>query len=190
MKKLLTLFIAFVCCFTFTACEDSSKNDSNSNATAKISNATELLTTIWDTYKDEDKFAAMGGDPNHMVENAPGSFDVKDVESLSSFLVLPEDLTNQIDDAASLIHSMNANTFTSGAFHISDSKNTNTFISTYKDAILNNQWMCGFPEKLLIFQIDENYVVSAFGNGDLIKLYQEKLTKQFPSAKLVVEENF
>ena len=198
MKKLLTLCMALFCCFVVVGCQSSSKDDAKQdqetgtvNGTdAEFASATELLTAIWDTYEEGDRFAAMGGDFNHIVENAPGNFDVADVESLTSVLVLPQELATQVDDAASLVHAMNANTFTSGAFHVSDAKNVENFITVYKDAILNNQWMCGFPEKLYIFQIKENYVVSVFGNGELMKLYEEKLTNVFPSAQLVVEESF
>ncbi|MDO4673515.1 MAG: hypothetical protein Q4A76_11445, partial [Porphyromonadaceae bacterium] len=109
----------------------------------------EILTKVWESYPDTDKFAVMGGDYNHMVENAPGEFDVNDKESLSSLLIVPDDAAAYLDQASSLIHAMNANTFTSAAFHIADAKNTEAFVSSLKDALLNNQWMCGFPEQLL-----------------------------------------
>ena len=124
------------------------------------------------------------------MDNAPGSFDVSDTESLSSLLIVPKGYVKQLDDAAGFLHAMNANTFTAGAFHIIDAKHTEDFIKGLKDAILGNQWMCGFPEKLLMFQINDDYVVSVFGNQGLIKVFQKKLQAQYPSAKLVVEEAF
>ena len=98
-------------------------------------------------------------------------------------------LFRSIDDAASLIHAMNANTFTGSAFHLSDPKTLNTFADSLKESILGNQWMCGFPEVLLLAQIGDDYVVSAFGNTDLINYFKTQLTDQYPSAVILTEEN-
>ena len=36
---------------------------------------------------------------------------------------------------------------------------------------------------------DSDYIVSAFGNADLIKYFKTQLTKQYPSAEILAEEN-
>ena len=188
MKKLFTLCLACMLCLTLGGCQKA--NDSEKGKQEKITDATQLLTAVWDTYKEDEKFPIFGGDVKQPVDNAPGSFDVSDAESLSSLLIVPSDYGKQLDDAAGFLHAMNANTFTAGAFHISDAKHTEDFIKGLKEAILNNQWMCGFPEKLLMFRINDDYVVSVFGNLTLIEVFQKKLQAQYPSAQLVVEEAF
>ena len=50
--------------------------------------------------------------------DAPGKFDISKTEELGITLGLPEDLWDDIDDAASMVHMMNANTFT-GAVYLS-----------------------------------------------------------------------
>ena len=142
MKKFLSILLAFLLTFSLAGCtkKQSSKEDTSPK------DALEILTTVWSSYSDDNKFQAMGGDYNNMTDNKPGKFDVSDTESLRSLLIVPEDSAGLIADAASLIHAMNANTFTGSAFHLSDPKTLNTFADSLKESILGNQWMCGFPE--------------------------------------------
>ena len=94
-----------------------------------------------------------------------------------------------IDDAASMMHMMNANTFTAGAYHIADAANQQAFCDKLKDNIMNRQWMCGFPDTLIIVTIGDNYVVSAFGNAEVIETFKTKLTAEYPVAQVLYEEN-
>lgn len=189
MKKFLSFILAcFITC-SLAGCA----NDQTQNAPEKeehVKNTLEILTKTWDAYPEDDKFSIMGGDYDHMTENAPGAFDVSDTESLQSLLIVPEDLAAMIDDASNLIHAMNANIFTGASFHLTDSKNAETFANGLKDALLQNQWMCGFPEQLLLVQIDSDYVVSAFGNGEMLQKFKTALTEQYPSATVLAEETF
>lgn len=188
MRKLLSIILAcFITC-SLVGCSNT-QNQDQPEKEESVKNTLEILTKVWESYPDTDKFAATGGDYNHTVENAPGEFDINDKESLSFLLVVPDDAAAYLDQASSLMHAMNANTFTSAAFHITAAKNTETFVNSYKEALLNNQWMCGFPEQLLFVQINSDYVVSAFGNGEMIQTFKTALTKQYPSAKILAEEN-
>ena len=90
---------------------------------AAVDDALTILNAIWNTYSDEEKFPAAGGDSEHAVDGAPGSFDVSNADSLSYQLTFPADDASLIDSAASLVHMMNLNTFTCGAFHVADANN-------------------------------------------------------------------
>ena len=94
-----------------------------------------------------------------------------------------------IDDAASLIHAMNANTFTSGAFHVTDEADVEKFAGSLKDAIINNKWICGAPETAVLFQIGDQYVVSAFGNAEMVEYFKTQLTAAYPTAEILAEES-
>ena len=88
-----------------------------------------------------------------------------------------------------MIHMMNANTFTAGAFHVKEAADLDTFVNATKERTVGNQWMCGFPDQLLIVTIGDNYVVSAFGNADTITAFKSILMAEYAdSAKVVVEE--
>lgn len=187
MKKLLSFILACFVTVSLVGCSNKQDQEKPVN-NETVKNSLEILTKTWDAYPEEDKFAAVGGDYNHTTENAPGEFDIKDTESLHSLLIVPEEIMPMIDEASGLMHAMNANTFTSGAFHLSDKNDVESFADSLKEALFSNQWMCGFPEKLILVQIHSDYVVSAFGNGEMIQTFKTALTEQYPSAKILAEE--
>ena len=162
--------------------ETDSAGDSNGESAANA-----LLTTVWGSYTEDEKFSVAGGDYNHPVEDAPGAFDITDTASLSSMLVLPETAAADIDDAASLIHMMNANTFTCGAFHVTDSEKVSTVADALRDAISSRHWMCGFPDKFVIITYGQ-YVVSVFGAEDLVNTFRDKFTAAYADAAIAYDE--
>ena len=85
---------------------------------------------------------------------------------------------------------MNTNTFTGAAFHLTDSANADALVQALKDNITTTQWMCGFPDKLAIQTVNGEYVVSAFGNAEIMDNFKAKLEEVYGTgAVLVVEEN-
>lgn len=168
--------------------EDDTTNNDNENVEAK-EGATGILQTIWSSYAEDEMFAAGGGDSHNMVMDEPGKFDVTNTEELNATLGFPTDYADKIDDAASLMHMMNANTFTGGVYHVADAENVNTVADALKENIMNRQWMCGFPETLIIVVIDDNYVLSAFGNGEIIETFKNKTTSAFENATVLYEES-
>ena len=182
MKKLFAILLAFC----LVACSSKAPDTKPTN----IQNSLDLLTNVWSQYKEEDKFSAMGGDTSeaHLTMDGPGTYDVSLVEELDAILGLPTDLASQIDDAASLIHMMNANTFTCGAFHVKDANALNDMTKTLKDHILERQWVCGFPDKLVIITVDQ-YIVSFFGEASIVETFKTTLTATYSSASIAYEEN-
>lgn len=170
--------------------EDSTLGDTTNNEGIETAEgATGILQTIWASYEEENRFAAGGGDSHNMVMDEPGAFDITNTEELDATLGFPTDYVDKIDDAASLLHMMNANTFTSGVFHVTDAENVNTIADALKENIMNRQWLCGFPETLIIVVIDDNYVLSAFGNGEVIETFKNKTTSAFENATVLYEES-
>lgn len=188
MKKYLAIFLTAVMMLSFTACggRDAGGDEEGGSGIADVLT---LLTTIWDSYEEGEKFAAMGGDfsEENMVNDAPGNYGIQDTAMLDYTLGLPETSASMIDGAASLIHMMNANTFTCGAFHVSSKDNVSAVADALRDNILQRQWMCGFPDKLIVITVDD-YVISAFGNGELIDTFKTKTMEAYESAELIYEE--
>ena len=183
MKKILIciwvtslLFISFGC----GKKEESSQVD--------VKEAIEILNVVWETYGDEETFAAIGGDYETMVDGAPGVVNLSVPENVDALLGLPQDLISKVDDCASLMHMMNANTFTSAAYHVTEDSEVETMVKGIQENLSNRQWMCGFPEKLVIVTIGD-YVVSAFGNGEIIDTFKTKILESYGPAKVAVEEN-
>ena len=80
-----------------------------------------------------------------------------DRAAVDSALGLPE--TAKVDQAASLVHMMNQNTFTAAAYHCTD--DADALATALRDNIQQRQWMCGFPDKVAVAVVGE-YVVSVF----------------------------
>ena len=190
MKKLLALILAGLMIFTFAACGKTEDKDANADANKLegVEAPVDILSAIWNTYDAEtERFFAMGGDFETPVDNAPGKFNISNKENVTAQLVCPEEALAMVDGAASLIHAMNANTFTGAAYSIKEGSSADAFITSIKTAIKGNQWICGFPEKVLTAKVTDDYVVVAFGNGEIIETFKGKLTAQYDFAVVEVE---
>lgn len=189
-KKLMCVVLAAVMTFSLIACTGKKEGKEEATVKTPVSSSDELLNKVWDTFGEDQKFPAMGGDFSNPVDNAAGNFNIADVETLTYLLYIPADNVGMIDEAASLIHAMNTNTFTGAAFHLTDAANADALVQALKDNITTTQWMCGFPDKLAIYTVNGEYVVSAFGNAEIMDNFKTKLEEVYGAgAVLVVEED-
>jgi len=195
MKKRIILLICGMMVISLFGCgkkEDAqgeTGGDTTVSEAVAVTDATDLLTQVWNSYEDAEKFPIGGGDYDNVVMDAPGKYDVSKAEEMDSVLGLPQDSAALVDDAASIMHMMNANTFTAGAYHVSDSANQQTVVDSLKDNIMNRQWMCGFPDTLIVAKVGGEYVVSAFGNAEVIENFKNKLSETFSVTDIVYEES-
>ena len=156
----------------------------NSAATGAVA----ILENVWTSYGDAEKFPIGGGDSSNMTMDVPGAFDATNTEELDVTLGFPAAQAGLIDDAASMMHMMNANNFTCGVYHVTDAANAATLADAIKENIGARQWMCGMPEKLLIATVDGEYVLAAFGLNDVMDGFKEKLTTAYAGTTVVYEE--
>lgn len=154
---------------------------------AAADDALTILNAIWNTYSDEEKFPAAGGDSEHAVDGAPGSFDASNADNLSYLLTFPADDASLIDSAASLVHMMNLNTFTCGAFHVADANNVARLADDLRTTIQAKRWMCGFPDKLVIVTVGQS-VLSVYGNEELVNTFRDKLLTSYSAATAIYDE--
>ena len=186
MKKILALLLAAVMVLSLAACTNKgSEGGATPPAGAQTNqpkSALEILEKVWSKYSADEKFPATGGSEKQMKEDMPGKFDVSDAEALDFELGFPKANASEIDDAASLMHMLNQNTFSCGVYHVKDSGNVEALAGKIKENILARQWLCGFPEKLVILTIGD-YIVSVFGAGELTDTFIAKLSAEYSSAK-------
>lgn len=188
-NKIKFIFIISIMIFVLSGCNKEEAKDETTEMLS-ITSTADLLNNVWDTFSEDEKFSVMGGDYENSVENGAGIFNIEDTENLTYMLYLPVDNVAMIDEAASLIHSMNANTFTGAAFHLVDPEEADNFVVALKENILSTQWMCGFPDKMVIFKVNGEYIVSVFGNAEIIDNFKTKLMEVYgESAVVVAEEN-
>lgn len=170
-----------------TSAEPPTETPAEDKPAAAVDDALTILNAIWNAYSDEEKFPAAGGDSEHAVDGAPGSFDASNADSLSYLLTFPADDASLIDSAASLVHMMNLNTFTCGAFHVADANNVTRLADDLRTTIQAKHWMCGFPDKLVIVTVGQS-VLSVYGNEELVNTFRDKLLASYPTAAAVYDE--
>ena len=188
MKKIVAALLALTLTVGLAACGNQTTTPDTTTEENLPASALEILETVWNSYGEEDKFFTMGGDMENPVDNAPGAFGLTDVEALTATLLVPAENAAQIQEAASLVHAMNLNNFTCGAYRMAQGADAAAFAETMYKVIAENRWLCGTPEQMLIVTIGEAYVVVMFGLKDVISTFQSKLTAAYPMANIRYNE--
>ncbi len=186
MKKIIALLlVAVMAVAMFAACGG---NEGGSNTNVEVT-ALEVLNTVWGKYEEADKlFPVMGGDGEDMIMDNPDKVD--ELDNLQYVMYVPAEEVINVTEAAFMQHAMNANTFSCSAMKLAEGVDLETFATTMKDTLLNNQWMCGFPEKLVVASVGADCVVIAFGVNDAMTPFQTKLAEAYADANILFAEDF
>jgi len=155
-------------------------------ATAEANGATTVLQNIWNNVSEKWPVAG-GSDMENPVWDGPGNCDTAS-ESLAYQLLVPADQIANLAEAGNMIHMMNANTFTCAAYKLVEGADQAAFVAAMETAIKNNPWMCGFPDQLVIAEVD-GYVVVVFGGNDAINPFVTAMTTAYPAATTLVTVN-
>ena len=185
MKRTLSLILALVMALSLAAC--GKKDDGKADNADAPADSLALLTKVWDSYTDDEKFPAAGGDYETSVDDAPGAFDPSNADNLNFLLTVPTEDASLIDDAASLMHMMNANTFTCGALRVKNGDDAAKLAEDLRGAVQPKQWMCGFPDKLVVLTYGE-YVVALFGADDLVDDFVNTMTATYTGVQTACDE--
>ena len=149
--------------------------------------ALDILNAIWGAFADGEKFAIYGGNMEDAVMDAPGAFNMAYAEGMTYNLLVPADQLANVAEAASMIHMMNANSFTCGVFRLADGVAAADFAAAMEAAVMGNMWMCGFPETLVIAEID-GHVLVAFGVNDAMNPFQTHLAEVYAGASILYNQ--
>lgn len=171
---------------------DNADNDNNEESSVKLTVVTEITdslsayTTLWGNYAENEKFAAMGGDFNNYVDDVPGACGLSNPDAIMNFFYIPETVILSVDDMAALTHMMNANTYTGVILHTTEQEG---FADAVKDYIVATDWVCGFPDRLIVAELSNGYIAYAFGESSIMETYVGKLQATFPTAEIVHDVN-
>lgn len=187
MKKFTVIALALAMMLTLFAGCGKTEPAETVPAQKMPASALEILETVWADYADEEKFSIIGGNIEANIMDAPGNYDMTYAENMTWNLLVPTDKIANVEEAASMIHMMNANTFTCGAFKITGISAAD-FGAAMQQAIQNNQWMCGFPDSLLIQSFGDAYVVVAFGNTDAMTSFENHMKAMYPGFETLYSE--
>ena len=175
MKKMITFILGAAMAISLVGCSgnngSSNHGGSGDGSTSSYSSAVEVLETVYGVYSEDQKFPIGGGDS----------------EELTSTLSLPESETTHIDDAASMIHMMNANTFTGAAYHLTGDVSADEFADALKEGILAKQWICGMPDTLVVINVDGQYVIAAYGADDLVETFKDNALSALDGAEAIID---
>ena len=193
MKKIFALILAVTMILSTLALVGCGSNNADDNASSEAVaevDVVDALKNIWDNYEDENKFAAMGGGMANPVTDGPGELSLDDTAEVNDKTGVPEDKITTIDKAATLIHMMNANTFSAAAVHAAEGVKAEDVATTIGDNLKIRQWMCGIPEKHVIIKVGSNTIISAFGANDLITVFLDKAKVAYPDYTVLLEQTF
>lgn len=208
MKKIIALLLVMIMAVSLIACGQDKKNENTDGeentptapAAQLPASALEIAETIWNSYKEEDKFSIYGGnseyhfeqmekDETYQMPSAPGAYDLTYAENLANAMAIPTADMENVVAAATMTHAMNANSFSCGVFELKEGTDAKAFAEHAKNGIENNQWICGAPEKLVIAAFGEKYVLVAFGGEAAITPFQGYLTAAYADAELLYTED-
>lgn len=216
MKRIIAVLMVALLTFALAACGAKDDNTTTTTTTTATENVTtvapteevtagtdvvvtdnealNILNTVWATYSMDDAnyFPAAGGD---MLTEAttnwegPAAFGTtgEAAEAFENMLHFPNASVSKLTAAASMMHAMNANTFTCGAFQVADAADIEALTAEIKTTIDGTQWMCGFPEKVLIVTVD-NTIIACVGNTQLVDDFSAKLSTAYTNAAVVIDE--
>ena len=187
MKKLIALMFVLVMALSVTACGGKKTETAKDDTEGKT--AVQILEDVLAAYEEDEMFAIAGGDYENMVMDAPGTVNVADGETLDALLGFPAASAGLLDDGASMMHMMNQNTFTAAVYHVAKADDVKTVADAAKENIMNRQWMCGFPDDLVICSVGTNYVAVVFGAEDLVDNFEEELAEVYASTKTLYDED-
>lgn len=195
MKKLIALLMALTMVMALAACgtsnADVEKEKDKDKETQKdtveqttegteenlpvsddTTTAADILNDVWGQYSDDQKPAVIGGHYSNEYTDGPYSYELGYAEDLARTLLIPAEQMDQVIDAATMVHMMNANSMTIGLVRLAEGADMQAFADGVYGTITGNQWTCGFPEKLIIAQVHEDYVLIAYGLNDLLDVFE------------------
>lgn len=162
--------------------------ETEETAEITIASPSEVINSAWALFSEDEKFPVAGGDFSSgelYEEAAPFSLDnPAELDRLTGF---PAAEISKIDSAASMIHMMNTNTFSAGAFHVTAGTDMDALCQSIKDNVLSRRWMCGFPDKVIVAKVGD-YIVCAYGLNETVDPFVAHLSEAYSFTTIAFDE--
>lgn len=153
-----------------------------------IASPSEVINSAWALFSEDEKFPVAGGDfgSGELYEEA-APFSLDNPAELDSLTGFPAAEISKIDSAASMIHMMNTNTFSAGAFHVTAGTDMDALCQSIKDNVLSRRWMCGFPDKVIVAKVGD-YIVCAYGLNETVDPFVAHLSEAYSFTTIAFDE--
>lgn len=116
------------------------------------------------------------------------TYEKTTAEDMDAMIAFPVSEYDKVGDVAYAMHMMNANNLTAVVCNLNNAEDAQTVADAIKDNVMNRQWICGFPEKVIVYSFDGG-VFYAFGNGQAIDGLSTSFAAAYENATLLYEEN-
>lgn len=122
-----------------------------------------------------------------LPKNEPGAISPSDGETLEGMTLFPASSADQIGSAAVFFNMMNQNNGTFAAIELKDGADMQTFADMMRSRIRDNQWICGFPEHLVIMNVGDILIVS-YGLESSQKAWRSAVAAVYENASVLYDE--
>ncbi len=188
MRKAVLLFLSVMMVSVLSGCGGQKDSQAEQGGgQSQYTEALEVLNQVIEAYGEDELFSMYGGDQENAVMDGPGKFDITKTEELESVYGLAADQSSNIEDAATMVHLMNANTFTGAVYRIKEGVDMNDFADALKSCILARQWICGQPDTLVLINVDGRYIITAFGEAGIIENFKTNALSALSGAQVITE---
>ena len=150
--------------------------------------AAQILQKIWERYDESERFSVYGGMMETPVMDAPGDLDMELAGNWLYRYYLPPEYLQSIAEGAALTHLMNDRLLTVTVFRLSQSEQLRPLADAWRWELQHGQWAVSRPARLLLAQIEENFLLMAYGSRGNVKLLQEKMRMAFPGVRILYSE--
>ena len=168
--------------------QDATDPTEPSQPSVETNEAVDMLASAWDKWESEYKEYFAGGttkfDDDYNVLNPQGAPGVVDAEELEFGYYVPNANLSSVSAAASVYHSLNKNNFTAATFIVEDAA---AFAAIMKDALLTTNYVCGFPEHLLVYTLSDNCVLYVLGNLSVMEGFGDAVMSAYPNATVIYD---
>lgn len=185
-KKIIAVILALAAIVgVFAACGGGNENTQGGASSYESSEA--ILNTVWGAFKEDQKFATIGGDIETAVNDAAGKIDTTNTENMEALYSITAENAAKMDAAASLTHMMNGNIFTAVAFHMAEGADMAALADSIKETVLAKHWLCGTPEEFVVIKVDGEYAISAYGSKMNIDNLKANAAEALAGSEILVE---
>ncbi len=154
--------------------------------------AVEVLKAVMNSYNTthagtDFELHVVGGGYENSNWEGPDVVPAADTAYMADMLLVPEAELANIEATASAMHSMMINNFCAGAYNLVEGADVAAFVASMQAAIQGNQWVCGFPEQLVIADVG-GCVIVVYGNGQIVEKFSTAISETYPSTTVLVNE--
>lgn len=174
-------------------------NGGNQTVEPTYKSSLELLNEVFTSYNEnatEDTMLYVGGGNPYNFETVnpegPATFVALADTDYDENLGFPAAEVSKIENAASMFNMMNTNTFNCYTVKLTSGTDVNAMANTVKENVLNRQWWCGMPEKLVIINCPGNYLLVVWGVvdfGGIVNPFVDSVLSTVEGSSIIVETN-